>query len=101
MSQCSSVVDDSLQEFLEMRKNIDDLCLTQDRALLMSFGIKSNTLVDSPSDESEEDDEENDGPMVLKLPTTSTNVDVHVVSIPSTTELNEILKKSHCNWFQL
>ena len=101
MSQRSSVVEDSLQEFLEMRKNIDDLCLTQDRALLMSFGIESNTLVDSPSDESEEDDKENDGPMVLKLPTTSTNVDVHVVSIPSTTELNEILKQSHCNWFEL
>ena len=50
MSERSINVKEALNEAQEIRKSIDELCLTQERALLRSLGIEPDTSLSDESD---------------------------------------------------
>ena len=77
-----------------MRKSIEDLCLTQDHALLKSLGIDPEATDISDDDSGSESDTITENPSELPFVGNTT-------CFISSEELNEILAKSQYNCFDV
>ena len=91
MAERSANVEKCLEDAQSIRENIEYLCTTQERAVLISFGIDP----DSSHSGSEDDVDEMDESVSEERRVSS------IESIPSELELNAVLRESQYNWFQL
>ena len=93
MSDRSSAVESALQEAQEIRESIEQLCLTQEHAVLKSLGINPDFSDDSSSDTVDDSDSDEE---TIQRTNTLTKY-----TLPAITELNKILTGSQYNWFEL
>ena len=82
-----SLVEESLREARALQESIEDLCVTQERALLQSLGIEPET-----SDTSDDECVCESDTLPSDLPGDRINTEK---------ELNETLSKSQYNWFNV
>ena len=94
MSERLVVVEESLREAKALRDSIEDLCLTQEHALLRSLGIEPETSDISDDDSGSGSDQITD--IATELSDSGSGS-----SIPCEKKLNETLEKSQYNWFEV